>query len=591
MNLDRRLWAEAQADRPYLILAIGAGFAAGTLAVAQAYFLSQAVGLVFLHGRTLSSVWNWLLALLGVVLLRAGLAWMRETIALRAGSKIKERLRQRLFSHLVALGPAYARRERTGELAGTLIDGVELVEPYFSQYLPNLALAIAVPLAILACVFPLDWVSGLVFLLTGPLIPIFMVLIGKAAELETRRQWEALSRLSAHFLDVLQGLTTLKLLGRSRAQVEAVAETSERYRRTTMKVLRVAFLSAFVLELMATMGVAVVAVEVGLRLIYGALAFESAFFVLILAPEFYLPLRALGASFHAGVGGLGAAQRIYSILAAEVSPMQASVGASSPAARALALTAANAGAPALLPAAVRFEDVYCAYGGERPALRGVSFALEVGQVVALVGPSGAGKSTVVFLLLRFQEPDRGLITVGGTPLSAIAPSEWRRQVAWVPQNPYLFRGTVAENIRLARPEASHDEVVRAARLANADGFIQALPNGYETPVGERGIRLSGGQAQRLALARAFLKDAPLLVLDEPTASLDPEAAAAIDDAIERLLRGRSVLLIAHRLSSAAAADRVVVLSSGRVVEMGTHESLRRRGGLYFQMVSAHGGTA
>jgi ATP-binding cassette subfamily C protein CydD len=476
----------------------------------------------------------------------------------------------------MALGPAYTRGERSGELVNTAVEGIEALDAYFGQYLPQLALVTLIPLTVLAFVFPLDPISGLVLLLTAPLIPIFMSLIGSLADALTRRQWTSLSRMSAHFLDVLQGLTTLKLFGRSREQIQTIAEISDRFRQATLGVLRVAFLSALVLEMVGTISTAIVAVGIGLRLLYARLSFEEAFFVLLLAPEFYLPLRTLGARFHAGMSGVTAAQRIFEVLETPL-PLSASAGG------------------LRLPAPrfhIRFQDVHYAYeDGRRPALNGASFEIGPGQKVALIGPSGAGKSTLAYLLLRFIEPDRGQISVDGRSLGQLPATDWRERVAWLPQNAYLFNTTVAENIRLARPEAGPEEVIWAAKQAHADEFILALPQGYDTPIGERGARLSGGQAQRIALARAFLKDAALLIMDEPTASLDPELEALLQKSTERLLQNRTALIIAHRLSTVYRADQIVVLEAGRVVEVGTHETLLERGGVYRRLIAAYGGAA
>ncbi|MHB8990832.1 MAG: thiol reductant ABC exporter subunit CydD [Chloroflexota bacterium] len=578
MNLDKRLLDQAQSVRLYLAITVGAGLLAGVATVLQALYLSRVVNGVFLEKRTLEQVGSLLALLLLAIVARAALVGIREVTALRAAGRIKMALRERLFAHLLDLGPAYSSGERTGELANTAVEGIEALEGYFSQYLPSLALAALVPVTILLFVFPLDLLSGLVFLATAPLIPLFMVLIGKLAEAMTRRQWESLSRMSGHFLDVLQGLTTLKLFGRSRAQVETLARVSDRYRQTTLGVLRVAFLSALALELLSTVSTAIVAVEVGLRLLYGGLSFEQAFFVLILAPEFYLPLRNLGTGFHAGISGVAAARRLFEILETPSHPVHP-VLPSSP------------HLPVSPSPYVSFRDVRYGYdGGERSALRGVSFELRRGERVALVGPSGGGKSTVARLLMGFLQPDQGEILVEGRPLKATAPEEWRRQVAWVPQSPYLFHATVAENLRLARPEADQGLLVQAARLAHADEFIRRLPHGYDTVIGEQGERLSGGQAQRLALARAYLKDAPLLILDEAAAHLDPEQEALIQESLERLMEGRTVLAIAHRLSTVYRADRILVLADGLVVEAGTHEQLLREGSLYRRLVEAYGGS-
>jgi ATP-binding cassette subfamily C protein CydD len=576
MRVNKRLLRQTQPVRLQLALVIGLGLLAGGLLVAQAYLLSRVISRVFLDGQGLHDVQALLLMFLVAALLRAGLTWRSEVLAQQIAGRIKNELRERLTTHLVTLGPTYTRRERSGELAATAVEGIEALDTYFGQYMPQLALAALVPLTILAFVFPLDFLTGLILLLTAPFIPVFMVLIGRQAEAMTQRQWTELSRMSAHFLDVLQGLPTLKMLNRSRDQLEIIARISERFGQTTLGVLRVAFLSALVLELVATLSTAVVAVEVGLRLLYGRLILEQAFFVLILAPEFYAPLRSLSARFHTAMSGASAARRIFEILDTPLTPAPLPLCSPAPL---LSFTA---------PPAIHFNDVHYAYESEGlPALNGLSFHLAPGQRVALVGPSGAGKSTVAHLLLRFAEPSQGLIIINGQPLAALGPAVWRTQVAWVPQTPYLFQASVADNIRLAQSEASLDQIEWAAGQACAAEFIEALPQGYDTLIGERGARLSGGQAQRLALARAFLRDAPLLILDEATAHLDPEHEACLQEALTRLLSGRTALIIAHRLNTVYSVDQILVMVEGRVVEAGTHASLSRQKGVYQKMVAAY----
>lgn len=575
--VDKRLLRETRAVRSFLALAVGLGLGAGLLAVLQAGLLARVVDGVFLGGLELTGVLPWLMLLLGVIILRTGLAWLSEVCAQRMAARVKYSLRKKLLSHLLALGPVHAAGERTGELVNTLVEGIEALDAFFARYLPQLALAALLPLAVLGFVFPLDPVSGLILLLTAPLIPLFMYLIAKWSEVLTRRQWDALGRMGAHFLDVLQGLTTLKIFGRSKAQAEVIRRVSDDFRNSTLSVMRVAFLSALVLEFTATISTSLVAVLVGLRLLYGHIPFETAFFLLLLAPEFYLPLRLLGSGFHAGQAGVSAAGRIFEILETPL-PRRRDPGDAYP--------------PPEPPFHLVFEDVYYAYdGGTRPALRGVSFVVRPGERVALVGPSGAGKSTAVHMLLRFLEPDRGRIGVNGVALDRIPAREWLRHVALVPQHSYLFYGTVADNIRFGRPYATEDEVVAAAKAAGAHEFIMGLPRGYDTPVGEGGCRLSGGQAQRLAVARAFLKDAPLLIMDEATAHLDPDSEKTVLEALERLMRGRTVLVIAHRLYTARRADRIIVLDRGRVAETGRHEELMAGKRVYYRMAAAFGGKA
>ncbi|MBI5566018.1 MAG: thiol reductant ABC exporter subunit CydD [Chloroflexi bacterium] len=578
MKFDKRLLAEARTVRGYLVLTIGLGGLGGLFIVAQARALSSVIDRVFLKSATLADVTPALIALLIIIVVRAVLAWGGEVSAIQVAARVKTALRQRVFDKLMHLGPAYIRGERTGELTNTAIDGIEALEAYFSQYLPQVVLAALVPLIILAFVFPIDLLSGIVLLLTAPFIPLLMMLIGQAAEVLTRHQYKALSFMSAHLLDVLQGLTTLKILGRSRRQIETIGQVSERFRDTTMSVLRVAFLSAFALEMIATISTAIIAVEIGLRLLAGNLLFEQALFILILAPDFYAPLRLLGTRFHAGMSGVAAAARIFEILE---EPENRDRGSG---------IGDQAGALSDQWQVIRFETVKFAYGDDRAAVNDVTFEIKRGERAALVGATGAGKSTLANLLLRFIEPHSGAIKLDTTPLSSLSIGAWRDQVAWVPQLPYLFHATVFANIALARPDASLDEVIHVAQLARADDFIRALPQGYDTLIGERGARLSGGQAQRIALARAFLKDAPLLILDEAAANLDLETEDLIQSSIDQLLQDCTALIITHRLSTAARADRIVVLDHGVVIEQGTPAELMTARGAYYRLVVAQGVT-
>ncbi len=573
MQFDRRLFRMLGAARPALLMIIIFGLLIAICIVGQAAALSKTISGVFLKDQTLVSLLPSLVLFAVFSILLSLLRWLENSSANKLATHIKLKLRRDIAAHLSKLGPSYLKNERSGEISNTLVNGVDSLDAYYSQFLPQLLLSVLVPVVILVFVFPADWLSGIIFLLTAPLIPVFMKLIGALAEHLNRKQWKTLSRMSAHFLDVLQGLTTLKLFGRSKNQIKTISQISNDFRTSTMKVLKVAFLSALVLELVATISIAVIAVEIGLRLLYGAIEFEKALFILVLAPEFYAPIRQLGAGYHAGMEGVAAAQRIFEILdrpapavSSEESPALSGAGAS-----------------------IRFIDVSYAYqDGERPALRDISMELQPGTTTALVGPSGAGKTTISYLLLRFLNPDKGRILVQGHDLTAIDPDIWRAQIAWVPQNPYLFHRSIAENICLANPAADDRQIAEAARQANLHEFITSLPEGYETVIGERGSRLSGGQAQRIALARAFLKDAPILILDEPTANMDPQIEAQLIASMNLLMEKRTVLLIAHRLNTVRRADRIIVLSGGRIAESGNHQELLKKNGLYAEFLGVAG---
>ncbi len=564
---DRWLKARASAVRSPLYASIGLGAVNGFLLIAQSELLAHALTAVAIHHAPLRQI-LWLLVGVGLLfVLRAGVNYAQQRFAFETGARLRAGLRAELFAHIARLGPAWSRQQRSGAVATTVVDGVEALDKYFSLYLPQMQLAVIVPAVILIVVFPFDWVSGLILAITAPLLPLFMIIIGKQTEALNQAQWQTLTRMGAHFFDMIEGLTTLKLFGAARREAAFIGQIADEYRLNTMKVLRVAFLSSMVLEFLAAISIAMVAVYIGFRLMYGEIAYVNGIFVLLLAPEFYLPLRSLGAQFHARLDALGAVEPIIALL--NTPPPVAHAGRNP-----LPQTAT---APEIELTGVQF-----AYD-RSPDIRtldGIDATLTAGTRTALVGVSGAGKTTLAQLLLGFLTPTAGQILVDGQPLDTLDTAQWRAKLAWLPQNPTLFFGTIEDNIALSRRADHLAALQEAAEAAGALDFINALPAGFQTRVGDRGQGLSGGQIQRIALARAFYKNAPIVVLDEPTASLDPESELAVSAAIERLARGRTMLIIAHRLATIERADQILLLDRGRILERGTHAALLAEGQHY-----------
>ncbi|SFM31182.1 ATP-binding cassette, subfamily C, CydD [Ectothiorhodospira mobilis] len=539
------------AVRPLLGGATAAGVLAGLLVIPQAGLMAWILDRAIAGQHPPAALLTPFLLLAGVMCLRVLLGWARETAGLAAALRIQGHLRDHLFTHLARLGPVRLADRHSGALSAALVEQVEALTGYYARYLPQQAVALAVPAAILIAAFTQDWVAALILLFTAPLIPLFMALLGMGAEQVSREQQEQVARLGGHFLDRLQGLTTLRLLNAQDRAAEEVARASEGYRASTMKVLRVAFLSSAVLEFFSAVAIALVAMYVGFGLIgyldWGPaeeLTLFSGVFVLLMAPDFFQPLRQLAQHYHDRASALGAAQTLMPLLER----------------RAPDLPASGRGAHQGQGAAIHLQDVHLRFDGDRRALEGVDLSIAPGERVALVGPSGAGKSSLLHLLAGFIEPDRGQVRVNGEAPDPVA------QAAWVGQRPHVFAGTLADNIRLGDPGASETAVEAAARDAGVLEFAAGLPQGLDTPLGERGHGLSGGQGQRVALARAALKRAPLWLLDEPTAGLDPDTEARVLAALERsATAGATVLIASHHPRVMAWADRVVTLQDGRVV--------------------------
>jgi thiol reductant ABC exporter CydD subunit len=537
---DPRLLKHARRARLPVAAVAVLGAAAAGLIIVQAQLLADGIAAAFTGGATLGALRGVLLALAAVLAGRVAVAWAGEIASYRASAAVKAELRRSFLARAVELGPRWLAGRRSAELTALATEGVEALDGYFAKYLPQLILAAIVPVVVLVRVGLADPLAAVTIAATLPLVPVFGALVGKMTGAYAEQRWRALAVLSHHFLDVVSGLPTLKVFGRSKDQRAVIGRVTGEYRRATMDTLRVAFLSSLVLELVATMSVALVAVEVGLSLVYGHLGLRTGLLALILAPEAYLPLRQAAAQFHASADGLAAAAAAIEIIETPPPP------------------AGERRAPA--PRVIRAEAVSVVHpgrSGRAPA--NFSALFRAGEISVLAGPSGSGKSTLVDVLLGFAQPSAGRVLVDGDDLAGLDCETWRSQVGWVPQQPYLFPGTVAANIRLGCPGAPDAAVAAAARAAALD----------DVPLGrlvtERGGGLSSGQCRRVALARALLPGRPVLLLDEPTAGLDPEAEDRVLDTLRaQAAAGRIVLIAAHHPRVIAVADQVVRLTVDEV---------------------------
>jgi thiol reductant ABC exporter CydD subunit len=539
-RIDPRLLRGGTARRTVAGVAI-CGVLQGACMIAGATLLAGIITDVFQAGATLDRVAAPLAGFAAVVALRAGLVWLAEGIGHRGAASVISELRLDGLRRTLAQGPLVLSSRRSGEAAAALTSGLDGLDAYFAGFLPQVVVAAILPLVATVYVATVDWVSAAILAVTLPLIPLFMAIIGRLAERRTQRRWRTFQVLGGHFLDVLQGLPTLRVFGRGPEQVERIREVSARFRRETMATLRIAFLSALVLELLASLGVALLAVTIGVRLVGGGLGLRAGLTVLILAPEVYLPLRAMGASFHASMSGLEAARSVLDTAAAPPRP----------AARATVLP--GPGVPGIVVEALTFG-----HHAGAPTLSAVDLNIERGERVLVQGPSGAGKTTLLAALLGLVEPRLGRIMVAGVDLREIDLDVWRQGIAWLPQAPRLFSGTILDNLRLGAPDASRDACMETLLAVGGD-FVEQLPQGLDSRVGDRGAVLSGGQRQRIALARTLLRDAPIVILDEPLAHLDRDDRLAIGLALPGLLGGRTAIIASHDDGVFPWADQVVVL--------------------------------
>ncbi len=580
MNPQSDLRKEAIKNFAPLLVNLLSGAITAVLIIIQAMLLAKMIKMVFLDALSLQALTPSIIQLLTIIAIRGLLSITSEASAKSLSVKVKTSLRNAVLQKITRLGPVYIAGAKRGDLINLAYDGIEALDGYFSQYLPQVIMAGFVPIAILIAVFPKEPLSGVLFLLTAPLIPVFMALIGLMSEQRTKKQWSLLTKLASRFYDTLQGLEVIKLVNQTSQREQLIADTDTAYRKATMEVLRYTFLSAMALELIATISTAVLAVEIGIRLLYGRIAFEPALFILILAPEFYLPLRQLGVKYHASMTGIQAAKQIFTFLHENEPEKELKIIESENQDKLGSITTSDVD---IFP--IRFNDVSARYPQtDRDSLSKITFEVKEGEHIALVGATGSGKTTLTYLLMQFLSPSVGTITASDIDIQDWIVDDWRRQVAWVPQSPAIFLGTIEENIHLGADQELDQRLQPALHFAGLSGWVETLPEKTKTIMGERGSNISSGQKQRIALARAFYKNAPLLILDEPTSAVDPILEEELTISTQTLMDGKTVFTIAHRLPTIIQSDRIILLEKGQIVETGSHPSLMSNCGAYARFV-------
>ena len=560
--------------KKWIKLTILISFISGLFLIAQLYLLAHISYEAYLNKYILSKLSMFFVAIIVIVFIRAGLSWLREIVAYKTAIIVKKQIREDILAHINALGPMRSGKTSNANLISSAMEQVEGLTGFLTKFLPQITLSGLLPLAILVFIFPQSIVVGLILLVCAPLIPLFMIIVGLGAEAENQKYFKSLSRMSLTFLDTLKGLTTLKILNKSKSQSDVIYKASDSYRISTMKVLKIAFLSSAVLELFAAGSIALVAIYLGMGFINSgadnhlwwaldSMTLQGALFILLLAPEFFMPLRELSTHYHAKAEAVGAALEISKIFEMEIPDRSNEINLDEE------LHSIN-----IENLTVKYDD--------KVAIDNISINIQSNQKIAIVGASGAGKTTLLNTLLGFISYD-GHITINNTyELDNINRKSWLKNISWLGQNASLFNGSIKNNLYLANDNATDSELNSAISQASLTNFINELPNGLNTHVGEQNVGVSGGQAQRIALARAYLKPHSLLLLDEPTASLDKDTENTLIESLKDNWQNKTVIMLTHKLGFLECMDTIIVLSEGKIVQQGTfHELIKQQDGEFY----------